>query len=690
MTQVILCSIVKNEEKILMRMVNSARAHAHILGAVICDTGSIDSTPELVCQEAYKCVKIPWEGYGPSRTRALQETREFARHHVDLARTYALLLDADHELVAPIDYKKIQDTGYARAYYLHQRDRDLTYNNIRLIRLDTHVTCVGRTHEYWAVECKHALDTVHAPVILDHTDGNNRTEKYERDIALLNSDIEENPRNPRSWFYLGQTFENRNKDGDRIRAIRAYERHQELGSFAAEIWVSKYRLGKLYLQSDLPSEQALGVALLFTAHGLRPQRREAYLAIAQYFLNTGKHALAIEYAERAQDIPHNPQENFFIENSAYTVGPGLILAQAFFYLGLIEKGRRACETLLEIPYQSQDFYSHVLYLLTWYLKPIHAEKTTVFIQDISQRFSDGRIQYNSSSPTFIDNDHTCVRMVNYDQTRGRWYEARHDDKVIRTQNLLVHKNETMPLVEPENIRCVKNTQIQGIEDIRVGGPLSKDHNIKFTATCCQFPESLNKPQVGIGTLDLNNVTISDFKFLEYEKSKEYEKNWILVQWDWEQETGYLVYSWDPFVVLSVNKSGKCTEVLRSIQQWSGLRFRGGTQAVQLPDSNNTYLTLIHEVAHREIEGKIHRIYLHRLVYFTLTTGILTYSDAFIFEHLGIEYATGLRLVNEYLVIGYSVEDCSTKEFHIPLTDLSKFMAMPHTHAIGQRFETISG
>lgn len=673
--RIILNAIVKNEAAILPRMVRSARRFAKIDAVYLCDTGSTDDTRTVA--EDVECLVHPidWCGFGPTRERALDLCRTFAEHAgFDLADTYALLLDADHELIAPICFDESCDP----AYNLHQLDTVRVYANVRLIRLDQRVRCIGSTHEYWEIQPARALDTILTPAILDHCDGKNRGEKWERDLELLQKDIKEN-KNARTWFYLGQTYEYRAQPGDRELAVQCYQEHQTLGSFRAEQWVSTVRLGKLRLESKDASERNLGLADLNRACDLWPERREPYLDLAQYYLDKQLYEVAIGFARTAADLPGPKDGDLFVDLEAYTTAPDLLLVIACFYSGDLVEGRLACERLLRTRARSEAFYSHALSLLGWYVESLESligGNNTCIYKDISQTFPEDRWDiYSSSSPTFAGAEHTIVRMVSYEIQNGNQYISRRADKKIHTRNLLTWRQETSPpngkwvdeIKLSPDIELVP-AECEGLEDIRVG-PFIKPGIALFTATCCQFPDTAGRPQVGIGTLDLTTATVLTFARISYPGiPSECEKNWVIVSYN--EPNIRIVYSWDPFVVLKVWPTGEVVRASRSIaqgQMWTGLRFRGGTQPVSIETIAGypqQYLTLIHEVAPRMNDHT--RLYLHRFVQFDLTNGIAAYSDAFYFEKPGIEYATGLKIENENLVIGYSVNDSQSHTVSVPL------------------------
>jgi hypothetical protein len=79
------------------------------------------------------------------------------------------------------------------------------------------------------------------------------------------------------------------------------------------------------------------------------------------------------------------------------------------------------------------------------------------------------------------------------------------------------------------------------------------------------------------------------------------------------------------------------------------RLRGGSQGVLV---DGGWIFLVHDVA---FPGS-GRIYLHRFVMLNERLELVSMTDAFYFEHLGIEFCAGLALVGDKLVASYAVND----------------------------------
>lgn len=232
MIRVCLNMIVRNESARIERCLASVAPHIH--SWAILDTGSTDGTQALI-RDFFggrglpgHLSEAPFKNFRDSRNEALDLARKLRG---DLAWDYVLLTDADMELVAPAP----EDLGQLTApgYQFLQKSGGLEYWNARVCRWDNECHYVGVTHEY--LSTAQALEKLHGAWFLDHADGANRPGKVERDIALLAAEVERDPNDARSWFYLGNSYR---ESGQHEEAIKAYEKRVALGGWAEETYVS--------------------------------------------------------------------------------------------------------------------------------------------------------------------------------------------------------------------------------------------------------------------------------------------------------------------------------------------------------------------------------------------------------------------------------------------------------------------
>jgi len=644
MIRILLTMIVKNESRILARCLDSAFQVAD--AALICDTGSTDDTWEVARNGAPRCriVHVPWKNFGHNRTIAASHARAYAKD-LDWSprETYLLFLDADMVLhVEPgFDLQALTEPHYE----LLQKEGSLAYRNTRLARLDHEWECVGPTHEFWRPTPDVPPSTLDSLWIEDRGDGGSKGDKHQRDIRLLSDALLEEPNNERYWFYLAESYRYSGQFG---RAHDAYSQRHARGGWDEERWYAKYQQGRCLLEMK---EHERGAGVLLDAWEERPSRAEPLVALARDLRLRGKNRQAFLFATEAKHMKR-PDDRLFVEEDAYGWAVDQELSISAFYMNKKNVGAKSCERLLasrEAPDDVRDLASRNL---LFYVSELpHLKRGQFKVPEELRTF--GGTVYHPSTPT-VASDGKCytivVRLVNYDQERGRWYTSRDADGIIRTENVTACMHATWKpdagAPEFEFLNLVPpwpetGSRIEGLEDIRI------TPSGYLTATCAEVP-GYPMPQVVTGHL-------SGFASIElppYEKRREVEKNWL--PWEYEEGKLWLIYSWDPFIVLDTQ--GR--EVVNVPAPCNASRWRGSAAPIRW--DHDTWIAMVHEVVRRENDN----VYLHRFVEIGLFGGvpqILRHSKAFTLEHLGIEYVGGIcELGQEGCLITYSVEDRAAK------------------------------
>jgi hypothetical protein len=128
--RIIFLSMIKNESKIIKRCIESALALGVADAVCICDTGSTDTTVEVL-QEYFKDFSIPakvvegpqhaWQNFGYNRSQSFLAAVEYCKElGWDPEHTYALALDADMELKPQSLFNKQELT--ANGYKIIQKN----------------------------------------------------------------------------------------------------------------------------------------------------------------------------------------------------------------------------------------------------------------------------------------------------------------------------------------------------------------------------------------------------------------------------------------------------------------------------------------------------------------------------------------------------------------------------------------
>lgn len=310
--------IVKDESAVIERCLRSVRDWIDYW--VICDTGSTDATPEIVkrCLEKVpgELHARPWVNFGHNRTEACR----LAAGKAD----YLLFVDADMECRVHGPFKPTLDRD---AYYVRY-EGSLDYSQPLLVRDGLDWRFVGATHEYLHSPCKEiSWGGLSDLTVRHHCDGGTRQEKLSRDLALLTRQLQQNPGDGRSMYYLAQTYR---EMGQLETALNWYTRRAKAGGWPEEVWHALYQRGKLMQELGRPWIEVLDA--LLDAYQFRPTRAEPlYHVIHRYRLRECYQA-AWAYARKAIQIPY-PTDRLFVERPVYEYLIPLEYAICCFYVG---------------------------------------------------------------------------------------------------------------------------------------------------------------------------------------------------------------------------------------------------------------------------------------------------------------------------------------------------------------------
>lgn len=363
-------AIVKNESRIIERCMASMVKELDYW--VVVDTGSTDGTQDIIrhfmAQHGVpgELIERPWVNFSHNRSEALQ----LAAHKAD----YILFCDADMTL-------EVQDAAWkqhltADAYLVDQKAHGglLVYPNIRLVNArlegDRRFRYWGATHEYCdSIEPFLATRARLSGIsMLDLADGGAKSDKYERDVQLLQAQIAQlealdtastSERQAahrsgllrhaptlltRSTFYLAKTY--RDSDTNDALAISAYQKRAALGGWEEEVWYSLFDIARLKENLQYPEEQVIRAYV--DAYENRPLRAESLYYLARYLRQRQHYALAYVYALAASDIPMT-DDLLFVTRPIYAWRAKDELAIAAYWIGRYQQCADMCDQLLSNP-----------------------------------------------------------------------------------------------------------------------------------------------------------------------------------------------------------------------------------------------------------------------------------------------------------------------------------------------------
>jgi glycosyltransferase involved in cell wall biosynthesis/predicted GH43/DUF377 family glycosyl hydrolase len=651
-----LCMIVRDEAAVIERCIESVRPL--IDSWQICDTGSVDGTPEIARRllgdlpgELYH---RPWRDFGWNRSELMQ----LAAGSAD----YLLLLDADMTLSCTAPLPPLT----ADAYRLHQAGA-VSYAIPRLVRGDRPWRYQGSTHEYLTVDGHHSQELLEGITVEHWADGGSSGEKFSRDVTLLERDLEREPENRRVTFYLAQTHRDL---GNRQRALELYRRRAGLGGWDEEVFYSLYQAGVLLAARD--DDAAIPTLLL--ASQRCPRRAEPLHEMARLLRYRSHYRAAYTLARYAVTLAR-PDDLLFVHDSIYDWGLRFELAIAAYWMGDIDQALELNDALLAEGRLPPDIDAAVRenrsYCLAHSANSHRGRQGRVLSQPsvtgrrggvpalkdlcpsaelrtLSLDVSPAWPIFNPTITADQDGFHMIMRTANYRLVNGRYWLLTHE-RVVRTINYWVTLNGELEITAAEPLSDARRelrtypTGVQGYEDCRL---LRAGDAWFATATVRD-----HNPQARceIALLRLSGSVITDVCLQAGPSPGRHEKNWMPFSSDGAL---HAVYSCDPTIVLALAPAtGAPCEVTRTPGPPGGADFRGGSQGVPLPDG---LLFVVHEV---DSVGE-RRVYSHRFMLMDGEGHITGVSPAFHFTGRDVEFCAGLASRDGELVLSFGVDDGS--------------------------------
>lgn len=328
--------IVRNEAHVVHEVLDCVASYIDYW--VIVDTGSDDGTQDVIRDHLAKLGipgelhDRPWRNFGANRTEAL----DLAQGRSD----YIWVMDADDLVVGELDLSALTGDAYELRF-----GTGFTYWRPQIFKDGLPWSYRGVVHEYLHCDAPFTRIRLEGEYHLESRRLGNRSadpEKYARDRDLLLAELERNPDDERSVFYLAQSYFDY---GDFESALTWYRRRAEMGRWVEEVYYSLYRVAECLARLDEPWPVVLDAYLAAWAN--RPTRAEPLCAIANRYMNAREWALGHLFAERAARIPM-PEDILFVRADVYEYSALDIQAVCASWLGLHDEAFSICRKLIAL------------------------------------------------------------------------------------------------------------------------------------------------------------------------------------------------------------------------------------------------------------------------------------------------------------------------------------------------------
>lgn len=670
--KIILIAIVKNEEKIIMRMLDSVINL--VSGICITDTGSTDTTVRTIEAFAIKnnkpCIVYsePWQNFGYNRTISFNNAIEFCKKNgFDLNQTYGLLLDADMKLQTINFNPNVLTLDH---YYIIQKTETLEYYNTRLIRLNKTWCCIGVTHEYWDVKNVDNNDISLGKLektsilIIDLGDGGSKGDKFTRDIQLLESGIRDEPFNSRYYFYLAQSYQNTK---NYYKAIDIYTKCIDFDDWREQTWYCYYMISICWLSLNKYDKF---VKSALDAFKFRPSRAESVYRLVNHFRVQKKYKKAAYYYEIGKSIPFPVNDILFIEPDIYTH----LFHYEYTIIQYYINKNRLQGLLITIDYlnkysdteESDIVFNNMKYYMPRLID--YGKRIKLDIPNYKNFVASSISLIELHTDIYLAN----IRYVNYTINDKGDYLTQNNESIKTLNACVVYDYNFKKLTDIsfmkdnlddlEHVK-VKSPRIIGIEDVRL---FAYGSQIGYTASTIQYSYD-DKIRIVTGIYDqISKQFLKNFRVRPPIETL-CEKNLIVYK-------DTVIYKWYPLTLCSFEKLSdnididKQLVVKHIIQTPAIFRYYNGSSNVY--EWKGLLWTITHGV---EYENS--RKYFHQVVVMSQNFEIFNYSTPFYFDKYGIEYCSGLIIRNDCMYATVSSNDRSPFVYKIKLQDLEKFFVI---------------
>ncbi len=411
-----LCMIVKNEEKVLQRCLDSV--HGIVDEIVIVDTGSTDATKEIALKYTNKVYDFEW-------TNNFADARNFAQQQA--TGEWILVLDADEyvertnlqEMIQQL--KQTDDSveaydvsiynfvgAYGERVLQHRHTR--IYRNVSYLRYDRaiHEQLRHVSGEY--VEAKTGILTIYHTGYMRHVVVEKK--KHDRNAQLIEREMEAGESIAFDYFNLGNEHLSKGEVEQALQAfIQAYQHKKDIRLSWVSYCLVQIILCLKYLQRF---EDALQV--ITDAENLYSETADFPFLRGEIYYLQHRYDDAIQQLEylleHKSKYPHTIKTFEYVEYD-----PHMLLGHMYKHKGNLQKAMYHYSSALSFNRNSYEALYHVLQLLA----RVHRE------EEVIQFIENKQLANNELSILLI----LRIAAVLHLEKVVQWYASKLNDKTIQ-------------------------------------------------------------------------------------------------------------------------------------------------------------------------------------------------------------------------------------------------------------------
>ncbi len=364
--------MVKNEEAVIEKTLEPF-VQEHLNSFLIFDTGSTDNTIDVVRSffehhhvSNWHVLQEPFIDFATSRNHALEHAEALFPQ-----ASFLLMPDAEwylHNVKELMEFCREYQHDDAQCYLIRIINQRLDFVTARLIRAHVNARFAGKVHEsVVAQQVKKIPATIFFELGASKSGIEKSRQRWQRDLLILRTEHEEHPADPRTTFYLAQTYECL---GDLENAYAFYALRAQQPGWIEETYEALYRLGRvtdMLSQNNKQYTWHMAYDYYAQAHNLLPHRAEPLIKIAEHYwpegLSPENIALCYVFAKRAYELPYPEHDLLFIDPDVYNFRRYELLSKAAWYVGDLALGEVCTRKALQ-----HRVTTHLLRNLAWYLE----------------------------------------------------------------------------------------------------------------------------------------------------------------------------------------------------------------------------------------------------------------------------------------------------------------------------------
>lgn len=319
----------------------------HIDRWTILDTGSTDNTVQIIRETLSDRVRgqlfqEPFIDFGTSRNRALELAGEKCTFVIMLDDTYYIKGDLRGFL------NEIRSDQFADSFSLYVNSHDVQYVSNRLLKTQRRLKYIFKIHE--VIQEKDNVNVIVPPDRAQiHDEQSDYMQKRTNsrkslDLRLLRESIQEDPFNPRHWYYTAQTYVGMQDYENAYRFFLARVYHPKDGFLQEKIdaCFEAARVGQFQLKR--PWEEIK--PLYEKAYEMDPSRPDSvyFLAIKQYL--DGNRNEAYTLFKKAFTIGYPIHAQYSLKPTLSFEFTPRFLTELCYEFGDFETGKSASELYL--------------------------------------------------------------------------------------------------------------------------------------------------------------------------------------------------------------------------------------------------------------------------------------------------------------------------------------------------------